>query len=140
MSELHLPITALYAGLLCLLSVFVANRVLYARIKANKLREGQEQTNMRVQINFAENVPLAIVMVLLLELGGIPGLWVHVMGGALVLFRILHAWGMYSDPGATYPRLIGAQGTFLLMSIMGMAGAYLYLGPVSAGHTHNRHQ
>ncbi len=129
MTELSMPITALYAGILCLLSVLVANRVLYARLNARDLREGQEETNMRVQINFAENVPLAIAMVLVLELGGIPGPWIHTFGGLLVLFRLLHAWGMYSDPGATYPRLIGAQGTFVLMSVMGMAGAWLYLVP-----------
>ena len=41
------------------------------------------------------------------------------MGGLLVIFRVLHAWGMSRRPGANYPRLIGAQGTFLLMSIMG---------------------
>jgi len=39
----------------------------------------------------------------------------------LVIFRLLHAIGMSRNPGANYPRLIGAQGTFLLISIMGFA-------------------
>lgn len=127
MSELNLPVSALYAGFLCLLSVFFANRVLYARLNAKDLREGQEDTNMRVQINFAENVPLAIAMLFLLEFGGMLGIWIHCFGGSLVVFRVLHAWGMYTNPGATYPRLIGAQGTFVLMSIMGVAGIYFFL-------------
>ena len=40
---------------------------------------------------------------------------------------MLHAWGMSRNEGANYPRLIGAQGTFLLLSIMGMAAIYLWV-------------
>ena len=53
------------------------------------------------------------------EISGVHPHIVHTMGGLLVIFRVLHAWGMSRSPGANYPRLIGAQGTFLLMSIMG---------------------
>ena len=43
---------------------------------------------------------------------------------SLLLCRVLHAWGLGSYAGPNYPRLIGAQGTFLLMSIMGVALIY----------------
>ena len=43
----------------------------------------------------------------------------------LVIARLLHTWGYSSNPGATYPRLIGAQVTFLLLSIMGFGAIYL---------------
>ena len=47
------------------------------------------------------------------------------MGILLTIFRILHAWGMSRSPGANYPRLIGAQGTFLLMAVMGFTALIL---------------
>jgi hypothetical protein len=127
MSELDLPITALYAGLLVLMSVFVANRVLKARLNAKDYPEWKEETNLRIQGNFVENVPLALMLLLALELGGLPGSWIHIFGASLVVCRVLHAMGMSKDPGATYPRLIGAQGTFALMSIMGMSAVYFFL-------------
>jgi uncharacterized membrane protein YecN with MAPEG domain len=52
---------------------------------------------------------------------------VHAFGISLVACRLLHAWGMSRTPGANYPRLIGAQGTFVLLSVMGVAGIYLFL-------------
>ena len=127
MTGIAMPITALYGGMLVLLSVFVANRVLKARLNAKDYPEWKEETNLRIQGNFVENTPLALVMLLALELGGLPDAWIHWMGGFLVLFRVLHAWGMSYNPGATYPRLIGAQGTFVMMSVMGMSGIYFFL-------------
>ena len=47
--------------------------------------------------------------------------------GALVVLRVLHAWGLARNPGANYPRLIGAQGTFVLMSVLGMTAVVLAL-------------
>jgi uncharacterized membrane protein YecN with MAPEG domain len=129
MSEIQLPVTALYAGLLALMSVFVANRVLWARLRGNKVPEWKEETNLRIQGNFNENVPLAVALLLALEVGGLPGVWIHWFGGSLFLFRVLHAWGMSRDPGATYGRLIGAQGTFLLMSVMGMTAVIFFTMP-----------
>jgi uncharacterized membrane protein YecN with MAPEG domain len=129
MSEIQLPVTALYAGLLALMSVFVANRVLWARLRGNKVPEWKEETNLRIQGNFNENVPLAVALLLALEVGGLPDAWIHWFGGSLFLFRVLHAWGMSRDPGATYGRLIGAQGTFLLMSVMGMTAVIFFTMP-----------
>ncbi|MFN3233547.1 MAG: MAPEG family protein [Alphaproteobacteria bacterium] len=126
----EVPITLLYAGLLGLLSVALANQVLWARINAKKLPDWKPDTTMRVQANFVENVPLALVLVYLLEAAGIPGLLVHALGAILVLSRLAHTWGYSTNPGATYARLIGAQMTFLLVSVMGMAGVYLGLGAV----------
>ena len=78
----------------------------------------------RVQANFVENVPLALVLLYLLEVSGVGSIAVHVLGTALVICRVLHAWGMSRHPGANYPRLIGAQGTFLLISVMGVGAVY----------------
>ncbi len=121
------PITLLYAGLMALLSVLLANYVLYARLRAQALPEWQPPAAERVQANFVENVPLALVLLYLVEVAGAGGAFVHVCGAALVVLRVLHAWGLARSPGANYPRLIGAQGTFVLMSVLGMTAVVLAL-------------
>lgn len=124
-----IPATMLYAGIMGLLAVALATQVLWARINAKKLPDWKPDTTMRVQANFVENVPLALILLYLLEAGGAPTIIVHVLGAALVIARLLHAWGYSGNPGATYPRLIGAQTTFLLLSIMGFGLIYMAVAP-----------
>ncbi|MEM7018240.1 MAG: MAPEG family protein [Pseudomonadota bacterium] len=121
MNTLPFAITALYAGILGLLSVLLANQVLYVRLRAQQMPKWKDNAVIRVQANFVENVPLALVLLLLLELNGTPVTIMHIFGVALVICRALHAYGMSFNEGANYPRLIGAQGTFLLLSTMSVA-------------------
>lgn len=122
--NLAVPVTALYAGILGLLAVLLANQVLYARLRPGKVPEWLPDTVLRVQANFVENVPLALVLLLILELQGTPANVLHWLGGGLTVCRLLHAFGMSRNPGANYPRLIGAQGTFVLLGTMGAAAIY----------------
>ncbi len=123
----QIPITALYAGGLGLLSVLLANYVLYARINARTLPKWSPDAALRVQANFVENAPLALILLYLIEVSGASASTMHAFGTALVIVRLLHAWGLARHEGANYPRLIGAQGTFLLMSIMSVTLVYSYL-------------
>jgi uncharacterized membrane protein YecN with MAPEG domain len=120
-------ITLLYAGVLGLLAVLLANLVLYVRLRAASQPAWRPDATLRVQANFVENVPMALVLLFLLEQAGLAAVALHALGGALVACRLLHAWGMSRNPGANYPRLIGAQGTFLLLSVMSVAAVYLWL-------------
>jgi len=121
MSVAMVQVTVVYAGILGLLAVLLANLVLYVRLRGKSEPAWRAQATLRVQANFVENVPLALVLMLLLELAGAEQIALHVLGTALVLCRVLHAWGMSRNEGANYPRLIGAQGTFLLLAVMGAA-------------------
>jgi uncharacterized membrane protein YecN with MAPEG domain len=123
MSE-SVPVSALYAGLFGLFAVLLANNVLYARLRAAVMPKWKPDAQLRVQANFVENVPLALVLLLALELQHTQPAALHAFGVALLLCRVLHAWGLGQYAGANYPRLIGAQGTFLLISIMGVALIY----------------
>ena len=118
------PITALYAGLLGLLAVGLANQVLFVRLRTRRMPDWKPDAVLRVQANFVENVPLALILLLVLELQRAAATVIHSLGIALVVCRLLHAWGMSRTAGANYPRLIGAQGTFLLISIMSVAAIY----------------
>jgi uncharacterized membrane protein YecN with MAPEG domain len=122
-----MPITLLYAGILGLLAVLLANLVLYVRLRGATQPNWRGEATVRVQANFVENVPMALILLFLLEHAGVQAVALHTLGSALVACRVLHAWGMARNPGANYPRLIGAQGTFLLLSIMGMIAVYLWL-------------
>ncbi len=122
-----IPVTLIYAGFMALLSVLLANYVLYARLRGQALPEWQPPAAERVQANFVENVPLALVLLFLVEVAGAGAAFVHVCGASLVVLRILHAWGLARNEGANYPRLIGAQGTFVLMSVLGMTAIVLGL-------------
>ena len=123
-----MPISLLYAGLLALLGVLLANYVLYVRLRSRSLPDWQPHAAERVQANFTENVPLALIVLYLLEVAGASATLVHWGGAILVLLRLLHAWGLARNQGANYPRLIGAQGTFALTSILGMTALLTYFG------------
>jgi uncharacterized membrane protein YecN with MAPEG domain len=113
-----IPMTALYVGLHALLAVVLANFVLYARLRSGKVPAWQSDAALRVQANFVENVPLALLLFLVLEIQGTSPLLLHGFGSSLFIMRLLHAFGLGTYPGANYPRLIGAQGTFVLIAIM----------------------
>ncbi len=117
-------ITPLYAGAFGLLAVLLANLVLYVRLRGNREAAWRANATERAQGNFVENVPLALVLLLILELSGVSAVALHALGASLLACRGLHAWGMSRNEGANYPRLIGAQGTFLLLSVMGVASLW----------------
>lgn len=115
-----MPITLLYAGVLLLMGVAMANYVLYVRLRARAMPDWRPAAAERVQANFVENVPLALIVLYLVEVAGGQAVFLHTCGISLVALRLLHAWGLAVNEGANYPRLIGAQGTFVLLSVLGM--------------------
>ena len=58
-------ITLLYASILGLLSVLLANQVLYVRLRGGKEEKWRSNATERVQANFVENVPLALLVYIL---------------------------------------------------------------------------
>ncbi len=116
-----IPVTLFYAGAMALLSVLLANYVLFARLRAASLPKWIPPAAERVQANFVENVPLTLVVLYLVEVSGVAALYIHLAGSVLIVLRLLHAWGLARYEGANYPRLIGAQGTFLLLAVLGVA-------------------
>ena len=117
-------VSTLYFGLMGLLAVLLANNVLYVRLRTATQPKWRPDAALRVQANFVENVPIALLLLLGLELRGVADGALHAFGASLLTCRLLHAWGLGSYEGANYPRLIGAQGTFLLISIMSVALVY----------------
>lgn len=117
---MSVTIAPLYAGLLGLLLLVLSYRVSgHRRRHGVSLGDGGHkdlQTAIRVQGNFVEYVPTALILLVLLELSGQPFWLVHGLGAALFLGRILHAQGLTANPaGKSFGRLTGILLTWLMI-------------------------
>ena len=118
-------ITALYAGLLALVYVIISGWVIRVRVQ-QKVFAGDKgdpvmANAMRVHANFAEYVPLALILLFLAEMQGAPALALHAIGAMLLLARIMHALGMASLPHKPPLRGGGAVLTFVVLLVGGAA-------------------
>ena len=91
-------VTALYAGLLSVLFVYLAARVIQLR-RQGRVAVGDGGNalllrRMRVHANFAEYVPLALLLMALAESLHIWAWLLHVFGVALLAGRASHAYGV----------------------------------------------
>ncbi len=91
-------ITPLYAALIALIFVVLSVRILLLRRRrgiAIGTGEDQKLTRaMRVHSNFAEYVPLALILFYFLEVETDADLWIHVLCVSLIIGRLLHAYGV----------------------------------------------
>ncbi|MEM1088739.1 MAG: MAPEG family protein [Pseudomonadota bacterium] len=123
------PVTALYAGALAILVIYLSFRVAMMR-RAGGIGIGDGGNSslskaIRVQGNAVEYVPLALVLLLLLELNGAQPAMLHALGGTLVLARVLHAWGLSSTAGVSIGRLYGTMLTWIVILSAGVLNILL---------------
>ena len=88
-----MKITLLYAGLSSLWFVVLSLRVIQKRRAGISLGDGGDPDmarRIRAHGNFAEYVPLALLMVGGLELDGASPILVHALGASLLGGRLLH--------------------------------------------------
>jgi len=117
-------ITSFYAALLGLLFVALAGLVVRARWKYRTglgigTEPGMERA-VRVHANFVEYVPLALVLLLLAELGGARPVLLHACGGILVASRLLHAYGLSRHSGRSFGRFWGTAGTWVVLVVLSL--------------------
>ncbi len=127
----HAPlITALYAGLNGLLATILAIRVTMTRSRLNILAGDGGNAEMlqtiRTHANNAEYVPMALVLLGIIEIVGAPSLAVHVLGAALFAGCLLHAQGLVSTSGASFGRVAGTSLTWLVLILTGLYAIYLF--------------
>ncbi|NBX66824.1 MAG: glutathione metabolism protein [Proteobacteria bacterium] len=93
--------TGFYAGILAIFYIYLAVRVIKVRRRTKtKLGDGGNEDLMnaiRAHGNFAEYVPFALLLMAILNQQGLAPAFIHVMGSALVLGRIIHAYSITKD-------------------------------------------
>ncbi len=108
-----------YAALLALVFLFLSVRVMQARqAAAVSIGTGGNrplERRMRVHANFAEYVPLALILLGFLELLGHARWYLHLLCLALLLGRLAHAWGVSQEPDDMRGRGAGVLLTFAVM-------------------------
>lgn len=120
-------ITLFYAGLSALVLVGLSWRVVALRRK-HQVGIGTGSVNaleraVRAHANFCEYVPLALLVIGLLELSGAPAALVHGLGAALVIGRVLHAVGLNRTAGISQGRFVGTALTWLVLLVGGGVAA-----------------
>ena len=112
-------ITLTYGSILTLIFVALSLNVALKR-GSGKVSHGPGPNDelmsiMRAQQNFAEYVPLALLLLAGLELTGADATWLRILGGSLVVARVLHAAGLIIGPKFIIGRAIGAMVTLLIL-------------------------
>ena len=115
-----LQITALYAGSLALWFLVLSYRVIGFRRSGVSLGDGGDPVLQRVirgHANFAEYVPLALVMLAVLELNGTSVLLLHALGLALLAGRLLHGYALSFTQKFGFGRFWGTALTFTVLIV-----------------------
>lgn len=113
-------ITAFYAGVLGLLYLVLSLRVVQFRRRGISLGNGGDVRMTRVirgHGNFAEYVPLILLMMLILESGRMSPYVLHGLGIALVAGRLLHGYALSFTVHFRKGRLLGATLTFAVLLV-----------------------
>lgn len=115
-------ITGIYAALCALLLLALALRVSLGRRKGKVgLGDGGQpdlSRRIRAHANAVEYVPMALLLLLILELNQTQPLWLHVFGIVLIVGRIAHAVGISQNAGVGLGRAVGTLLTWAVMLVM----------------------
>lgn len=113
-------VTALYAGLNGLILLVLAIRVARQRgISKVGIGTGGDEAlerASRVHGNAVENIPIVLILLGLAEACGSSIVFLHGIGIALTLGRLLHAWGLTRSPNESFGRAAGIVLTWFALA------------------------
>lgn len=116
-------ITPLYTGILALWFLALSIRVVQQRGHGVSLGHGDDAVllrRIRGHGNFAEYVPLILLMMAMLELGGMRAWVLHAIGIALLVARVLHGVALSYSEKWKFGRFYGTLLTFILLPVAGL--------------------
>ncbi len=123
-----LPLTIFYSSILALVFAGLTLPVVFQRRRNNVPYGDGDIPGLRSAIrahgNFAEYVPLSIILLGLMELSGFDSLVIHTLFLALIMARTAHAVAMFSPPGSRryyVTRIVGAFTTWLILAGSGIS-------------------
>lgn len=116
-----LPVTLSAVAAAVIVNIWLGLRVAALR-RAFKVSIGDGgheplSRRMRAQLNFAENVPITLLLIAVLEIAGIGVGWLAYVAGAFILARVAHGFGM--DGGkAQAGRVVGVLVTIAVQLLL----------------------
>jgi uncharacterized membrane protein YecN with MAPEG domain len=120
---------AICAVMLVALAARVARMRVTYRVGLGSGTERRLERAIRVHGNFAENVPIALLLLVLAELQGAPAWLLHALGASLVAGRILHAQGLTRSSGASFGRFVGTSLTWTTLLVNAGVCVWRAIGP-----------
>jgi uncharacterized membrane protein YecN with MAPEG domain len=117
MTENIVFITPIYAGFFGIMLVLLSWRVtrLRRQYEGNKMRDtGHNELTaaVRAQGNFIEYLPLALLLMWMLEMMQFSPRLVHGLGAVLVIARLMHVHGLNEPGGDGITRRLGTRLTW----------------------------
>lgn len=113
------PITAIYAAILALILTVLSAKAGLLRgklgIPAGAGDNAEMTLAMRRHGNAAEYIPIAIILMMILEMNGVSTYVLHGIGATLVIARIAHPLGISNLQSPM--RLVGAGLTALIIVV-----------------------
>lgn len=128
-------VVPIYAALLAIVFVGLSVKTLRMRrrlrIAIGDAGNPQLLRAMRVHSNFAEYVPLGLILLALMEGQGAPVMVVHGLAACLLIGRLAHAFGVSRTDEDYRFRVAGMALTFT--ALLGSAGALLVMAWFRSG-------
>ena len=121
-------VTPLYAGLLVFWFLILSITVIRRRGKGRiSLGDGGNPGMLRAirgHANFAEYVPLALLLMLMLEISHFSIYVLHALGLTLLVARLLHGYALSYTDQFQFGRVAGATLTFLVLLVAAVLCVY----------------
>lgn len=115
-------ISALYTSVLTVLILalgYWVTRVRHSERVGLGLGESKPlEKAVRIHGNAVENVPLAMLLLLLVEMSGYAPWVIHALGASVVVARLLHISGIMKSRGVSFGRFWGMALTWTAMGVM----------------------
>ena len=130
MASFH--VTLLYSGILGLLLVVLSFNMMKNWVRAAGLGAPNDPDLRRAEAlvgSFTDYVPLTLLLLGFAEGSGVPTTALHILGITLVAARVMHAFGSNYGNGADSLRFLGAQLTYLVLTVESFACLYAYAMP-----------
>ncbi|MFU8831460.1 MAG: MAPEG family protein [Wenzhouxiangella sp.] len=129
-----ITITLFYAGILGLILIGLSVRVVTLR-RRRKVGVGSGEHSdlelaIRAHANFGEYVPMALLLLLLLEAStAVAPLFLHVLGVLLLTGRLLHGYfGLNLSAGTSAGRFYGTLLTWLMLLLTALLCVWVAVG------------
>lgn len=120
----YIPITSIIASALAVLMFILTLTVSMARINLGKaegdvakypIHDGNDEYLKRriaAFSNFTEYTPMCLIMLALIEANGASSTLIWSLGASFIAGRVLHVFGMLTNPHFPLPRIIGMFATY----------------------------